>query len=518
VALAAGCARQAPAVRRTYPVQAVAITQTRGAAFIHGDVRSENESRGSTKTKESDSFFEEGIDYSLKGYIYHPNLVSLDAQFRLGLTQQSVDINGDSRDTNGNLLGYAITALLLQQKPVSVRLAASNSDEFLQRSFARTNEYKTQRQAIEIISRYLVSSSLLYENLHSDEISDQRETKRHTRRLRLALESRTNPNALLSLIYEHEDTAQTATFIPPSGPPVVQDQPTKRDEVNFSDVFHFGPKDLQDTLSGRARYLNRKGFFPDEVITVDQRLDLAHTPTFSSFYHALYDSETTQEEKDRLLLAEAGVLKKFYSSLDLGGRISVSSRDFGTGTEDITGAFVNANYRKHTDIGLFQSSLDLGREWEKQTSTSGVRPVINESVTLSGITFVALAQLHVLPGTIVVRTSDLFHLPRGHRLRGADHRRHHEHSAPWGRPHRRSGDGPGLLLRPLRPIRHLHAHAGLLDEPARPEVAARVALRRVPPARRGADRRHRPRQPGPHSRHRTGRRVPLQGPERCRRA
>ncbi len=393
-------------MRRNYPIKALAVTERHGQAFINGDVRSEQETRAGSKTTEDDKFFEEGIDYFLKGYAYHPNLVAWDAQFRLGLSQQRMDINGDSFDTNGNLLGYTLSALLLQQKPISVRLAASDNDEFLQRSFARTNEYKTSRQAIQILSRYLVSSSLLWENLRSDEISDMRETKRHTRRLRFSAESRTDPGRFTSLVYEHEDTAQTATFIPSSGPPIIQDQPTKRDEVNFSNLWHFGPEDSQNTLSGRARYLKRTGFFPDEVITLDQRLDLVHTPTFSTFYHGLYDRETTETEKDELMLGEAGFLKKIYGSLDLGGRVTITSRDFGTGTEDITGVFVNADYRKRTDIGPYQASLLLGRQREKQTSTSGVKPVIDESVTLSGITFVALAEPNVLIGTIVVTTAD----------------------------------------------------------------------------------------------------------------
>ncbi len=404
--LAAGCAQQAPFARRTYPIKTLAVTDRHARAFVNGDVRSEQEKRAGVKTTESDSFFEEGIDYFLKGYAYHPNLVDWNAQFRLGLSQQTTKINSRSYDTNGNLLGYTLSALLLQQKPLSVRLTASDNDEYLQRSFARANEYKTSRQSVELISRYLVSSSLLWENVRSDEISDQRETKRHTRRLRFSAESRTNPDQFISLVYEHEDTAQTATFIPQSGPIVVQNQPTKRDDVNISDVIRFGPKDAKSTLSGRARYQKRSGFFPDDIITLEQRLDLVHTPTFSTFYHGIYNSEKTETEKDVLTLAEAGFLKKIYGSLQFGGRVTISSRDFGTGTEDTVGAFINADYRKHTDVGLYQATLLVGREREKQTSTTGVKPVIDESVTLSGVAFVPLAEPNVLPGTVVVTTAD----------------------------------------------------------------------------------------------------------------
>ncbi len=171
-------------------------------------------------------------------------------------------------------------------------------------------------------------------------------------------------------------------------------------------MIRFGPEDTKSTLSGRARYLNRKGFFPDEVITLEQRLDLVHTPTFSTFYHGVYNSEKTLTEKDVLALGEAGFLKKIYGSLNLGGRVTMSSRDFGTGTEDIVGAFLNADYTKRTDVGLYQAGLLLGREREKQTSVSGVKPVIDESVTLSGIAFVPLAEPNVLLGTIVVTTAD----------------------------------------------------------------------------------------------------------------
>jgi hypothetical protein len=138
-ALLSGCgAVRQPAGRGEAAIRPFAVTGRQGRVFIRGDIHSEEEEVGEEgrETEEEGQFFEEGVEYSLDGYIYHPRLLDWDAQLRMSLTQDDFEINDRDFDSDGTLLAYSLAAALLKEKPVSMRAFASETDDVLAREFA----------------------------------------------------------------------------------------------------------------------------------------------------------------------------------------------------------------------------------------------------------------------------------------------------------------------------------------------------------------------------------------------
>ena len=391
--------------RRGYPIRLFNITDTGGKVFLLGSMSSEVDKRGAggVTTTEDDSFFEEGIEFLTSGYFYHPNLIDWDAAFRFSLDQERTAINGADFGTDGRILGYNLSATILREKPVSLRVFAADDSRILDRDFARRVELNTKNLGAEITTKGSIPLSLLVESSETDETGDVRTTKESTAHLRFVVTDRRDPDWFTEFTYDREDTDNISVFMPPGGgPPVVQDLPLQRTEWTLSNRWNFGAGPDKNTLSGRFRYLDRGGFFTDKILSAQQRLDLHHSDTFSTFYSALYNSDQTDVQMDRGLSGEVGFLKSIYESLDLAGRLILTARRLGSGSEDILGGYLDMRYRKKTPIGRLVSSLLLGKERQKDESTGGLQPVQNEAVVLSGLSYSQLSEPNVSPGTLLV--------------------------------------------------------------------------------------------------------------------
>ena len=386
------------------PIQPVSLTDIGGELFFRSHYRTEDEDRaGGGTTRERDLLFEEGIDLRTQGYFYHPNLIDWDADLRLGFEQQKTDIDRDRQRSNGTLLGYDLSALLLKQKKVSGRVFASQSQDFISRDFARNTELDSMRQGAEMLVRGDYPMSFSFEHLNIQETSDVRDDDQETFLGRFNIQTQKNPDFFTDLTYEHESTSETSTFFSPTGGPgIPNDLPTERDEVNISNLWRFGDGPRKHRLSGRFRAMSRRGFFKNDIVSFNQLLELNHSDTLTSFYRLGVDLDKTETQNDRFLDGEVGVTKRFYDSLEITARALASDRRFDNGSETSFGGLFNARYRKKTPVGLFTSNLSLGRRWQSQDSSGGQRLIRDESATLSDFNFVKLDQPNPVPGSIVV--------------------------------------------------------------------------------------------------------------------
>lgn len=387
------------------PIAPLRIIDYGGDLYVRGDVRRETEtvSGSSTSTNERDSFFEEGLDLRGAGYVYHPNLLDWDASVQLGLNQERITIDENSRNTRGTLSGYSFTGVVLKEKPVSLRLFASQRSSVLARDFTQHTDLTSRRTGFEVFSKGTVPMGLLVERSSLDETGFPRENRKTTDYLRYRITDQRNENRVTTLTYEHEDTDETSTFFAQEGGPgTKQPLPVRRDEANVSALWRFGPEKHPHSFSGRLRALDRRGFFPDRVLTADGQIDLAHTETFSTFHHFFYNRDQTTEQLDRTTTGEVGFRKSIYDSLDITGRTIATQHTFEDGSEDMIGAFLEMQYRKQTPIGVYNASVLLGKEKEKEQSGGAPRTVLGRQVTLAGGTYSSLGEAGIIPSSVVV--------------------------------------------------------------------------------------------------------------------
>ena len=387
----------------TAPIQPLNITGFEGDLLFTGHYRVDEETSGNGQvTDEKDLFFREELGLRSSGYFYHPNLVDWTAGIRLGLTQQRIDINDESYDSDGDIFGYNLNALFLKEKPVSVRAYARKSDDFIDRSFARQIEMKTRVEGAEVFIKGQTPITLLFERNDIYEESDIRTDDETSDLFRFQMTDARDPDLFSELVYEHEDVAKTATFFLDGEPPVIQDLPDHRDEARLSNRWRFPDGDLTHSLYGHLRLLKRRGAFNNDLVSFNQRLDLQHSDTLTTFYRVQALTDDTDTQKEDLLEGEVGFIKQYYQSLSVTGRVFATDNKFDNSEEQSYGTFFDFDYRKNTPVGRYNAGLGIGTEYHDQSSDSGFRSIRDEAVVLPGVTPQQLSEPNVVPGTVVV--------------------------------------------------------------------------------------------------------------------
>lgn len=374
-----------------------------GKLYLETQYRQETEERSGISVDETDLFMEEGVELSTQGYYFHPNLLDFSADLRLGLTQQRLSVADRDFDSDGTLLGYSLNAAILQKKAVSGRVFARMSDRYISRAFARAVQLDRHTEGGELRLRNPVPISILFQHTAREESSSIRTEDENTFLVRATVTDNRNINRFTQLIYEYETTDETNSFFAPDGSiSFTQDLPDDRHEVNVVNRWQFGDEDRPHRLTGRLRAMQRTGFFENDVLLLDQRLDLVHSPTLWSFYGATFLLDETDTQEERLAQGQAGFVKRFFESLELRGQLFGSDRQFENGQEQRFGGLIDADYRKLTPIGTYTSRLTIGREYQNEAFAGGLRNVRDEAVNLSSLTFDKLGLPNVLAPSITV--------------------------------------------------------------------------------------------------------------------
>ena len=410
------------------PIRAFAITDFDGELYAEGEIRTNEQTTetatGETTIEEEEWLFEEGIELSTEGYFYHPNFVDWRLGFRLAATQEEVRIDEEEFKTRGTLKGYDVSTTFLKEKPLSLRLFASKTDSLRDRDFERSIDAIEKRRGGELLLKGPFPASLLMEKLNTIEESEVRFVDETSRHLRFSIEDRRSRDWLTEFTYDHEESERLTVSSPMTRAETYQTFLDTTDEVNVTNLWQFGTPRLRDkakdkrktkardevedeepekhSLDGQFRWLRRVGFFENLLMTADQRLELNHTKTFTTFYSGSYNLDRTEDETEEIFTGEIGFIKKFYESLDVTGRLTAEKPTVNNGFEKTLGAFLEVDYRKKTPLGRYTTSVLWGREREHQLFEGGDQIIRGESVTLNGFVFSELAQSPVIPGSITV--------------------------------------------------------------------------------------------------------------------
>lgn len=374
-----------------------------GRVYLETQYRQETEQRSGITVEETDLFMEQRAELSTRGYYFHPNLLDFSADLRLGFTQQRLSVSDRDFDSDGTLLGYNLNAAILRRKPVSGRIFARMSDRYISRAFARAVQLDRHTEGGELRLRNPIPITVLFQHTAREEASSIRVEDEKTYLVRATVTDNRNINRLTELVYEYETTEETSSFFAPDGSiSFTQDLPDERHEVNVVNRWQFGDEQMPHRLTGRLRAMQRTGFFENDVLLFDQRLDLAHSTTFSTFYGATFLLDETDTQEERLAQGQVGFVKQFFESLQLRGQLFGADRQFENGQEQRFGALLDADYRKLTPWGVYSSRLTLGREYQNEAFAGGLRNVRDEGVNLSSLTFANLDLPNVLVPTVTV--------------------------------------------------------------------------------------------------------------------
>ncbi|MCG3180779.1 MAG: hypothetical protein BIFFINMI_03142 [Phycisphaerae bacterium] len=390
------------------PVQIVPLkVLTRsGNLYVRGSMKQKKETfGGGSDSNQKDTYLEEGVDLQSTGYIYHPNLMEWFAAFRLGLTQQQIDLNETQEKFRGTLLGFDLSGLLLQKKRVSARVFASRTQNQVDRNFAARLEVIQSRFGVELIRRGKFPITLLLEQLGLTEKDEQRNDDQTSRHARFTVSDQRNSDHFTELILDLLDVTETITNIGDTTS-TTEDASYRQLEALLNTVHRFGSGTEKNRFAASGRLRDRTGYFPEREMDLDASLDLVHSPTLTSFYHAAYHDNRTDTDQDKTTTLDAGFAKQIYESLNIAGRGNWTSSQFIGGTQKIVGLFTDLQYHKKTPIGPYTSQLSLGWQREQEQNAGSTRVVRDESHTLDDVTFTQLMQANVISGTVQVTNAD----------------------------------------------------------------------------------------------------------------
>jgi len=387
------------------PVQPFNVVDIGGEVFFESTYREENETTGRDRVKSEDTLLrlEEGIQVDMDAYVYHPNLLDLNGSVRVGLQNEFGQFNEEERDSDGLLLGYNLSALAFREKPVSIHAFARRFENTVNRSFTRTTDITLEHEGVEMIVKGKLPVTLSVEHLKQDESSANREDNKESIFYRAFIEDRRDSRFYNSLEYRFDDVDEISESISTSGQPtIVQDLSHTRHTLNYANRWQWGDLDRPHELTGGARLQKRNGAFNEQFLHLFERLDLRHTPTFSTYYEFDYNEDDSEERDEREMEGRVGFLKQIYESLNLDGNLRAVHNQIDDSTISSFGGFLDADYRKRTPAGMYTAFLDLGLEYDTQTSDDDFLRIANESHTLSGVVPETLNSPNVESGTIRV--------------------------------------------------------------------------------------------------------------------
>lgn len=388
------------------PISSFHIDNWEAAIFVRGHHREDDEQRGGGDFKETDTLFEEGLELSGRGYIYHPNMIEWNAALRVGATQQDIQINDDSLQSDGELLGYNLSALLLKEKQFSGRIFANLTDQFISRSFARPLDVEIRTEGFEVFAKGDFPMSLLFEHTDSTEQSNVRIEEEEAFFVQYEVADKRDPDWFTQLIVEYEDSDELQTFVPAVGASTTTPIPDQRIEAFMTNRWAWG-RDVTEQLkafrlTGTARLLHRTGFIENDFALLDQRLDIAHAPDLSSFYGARAFLNETDTQSETSFSGEIGATKRFYDSLSLTPRVFGTHAEFEEGFEQIYGGEITADYRKTIPFGLYHGTMRIGRVQEEEDFGGGTQRIVDEAQTLVGSQRERLNRPNVVSRSILV--------------------------------------------------------------------------------------------------------------------
>jgi opacity protein-like surface antigen len=374
-----------------------------GAFYANGQWNSQQRTTGDNKIDEQQTLLREGVQVHTRGFAYHPNLLDWRLFADVAATQESLSNTGQTENTRGTLTSYDLSGILLREKFLSADFAASRSDDLRDRDFGQSVRDTRDRYAGGLSTKGKFPASVQVEHSARTQQGDVRSTEATTDKTRFRISDRRDVNWLTDLTLEREDTRETSTYQPfGGGEPFTEQLPVKRDELNLTNVYRFGPGADKHSLNGRVRYLDRTGTYMDKLLTAEETLELHHSKTFSTFYSASYLTEQTRGQTQDGVAASAGLNKKFYESLNVGIQGNYRDTKYADGFDKYARIGGALDYQKKTPIGLFTSSLQASRETEDQAQSSGLFNVRNEQVTLTGTKYEKLQRPNIVPGSIQV--------------------------------------------------------------------------------------------------------------------
>lgn len=372
-------------------------------APVHGDLtllgtytRSHVSSSDGSDSTVKETHFEEALTLYTNGYIVHPNLVDLYLSVTGGLDQDRLDEDGQSSSANGIVYGWDVSATFLRNEAAPVTVYSRRSESMLDVPFGPTLQTTTTQTGAMMIYR-TVNSYAQLEAYHEEDTQSSMSLGNpgYTQKRD---EITGNGNSKLSENQELNWNLDLENNTYETGGTTTDEQDVT---LGLSHTVTFGDGN-RSNLNSSLSYQKQSGEITSEVLRLDERMHLWHTPNFETNYEYAYEQELNGAENGTRQYAEVDARHQLYRSLTTTGRLTWQDLtsdevDIQTYTENLT-----LNYQKQVPYGTLFADLSLTHEQQDQ-SGSGTISVVNQSETFAGLDPITVAAPNAVPSSVVLR-------------------------------------------------------------------------------------------------------------------
>jgi len=344
--------------------------------------------------------FEEEFKVLTHNYVYHPSFLKLDLGAGVTFVQDTFETDTGTSKSNDGLYSLHGRASFLEKKPypVSFYYTRENPASFpglaerVQQTYTVYGFDFSLLEPVIPLKMHFFASHNESEGSSPNQIVDNSTDRFGVRASKAYTE---NYSQQLSFDHTQEDSG--------SGSRNLEITPTSRttDVTSYNSEWRFGAK-KQLRYFDRATLTQQEGTITRDEVSFTPNLLWQHSDKLRSSYHYNYLDSTQNSFATTNQSANARVNYNYNEQTEFdAGAILEDNQTTGVDNQ-VRGVDGKVVYNRAIPIGMLTLSAGLGYRENDRNSTAPEANVIGETITLTGLTPVALANDFIVPGSIEV--------------------------------------------------------------------------------------------------------------------
>ncbi|MCP5041646.1 MAG: hypothetical protein GY944_11515 [bacterium] len=388
--------RPAEAARRRLPW--ARLVELHGEAAV--ELGHDDESRDTSdqpKIEQSELLVQEELSVGGSGWLYHPALLNLDADFGVQFNQDfASNKRGRDTDTYVNQFDYNLHLGILPYKPYPMTLFASQLHTEIDSPFAPRREVDTFRYGAGLALRELAVLDLelpsratyRHQETETDSFAGAGKTIRERDEVEFVMDNETE-RTRNRLRYNWRSLSTDSRG---------EDTSSSRNDLRLSQEM-----DLErGRLSSQAFLVESSGAFDTVSLSINENLKLFHRHSLGSTYGYGFTYQETGSNEQLVHSGRAGVSHQLYESLSSSATINSTYSDADIGTTWTGGAGGHLGYRKKIPKGTFGLRFSPSYLYTKEDIEAGMSEVVNERHDIDLATTILLDRSLIVRSTIRV--------------------------------------------------------------------------------------------------------------------
>jgi len=352
------------------------------------------------KTTDTESLLRETLKLSGKGFFGDPNLVELNVDLSLQLTQEKIDSQtlSSTNRTSETVSEYNVSAIILQRGNYPITIYSRRSQVLLDRQFADSLDSITTEHGARVSLRFdAMPNQIQY--FHREQIQTGRFSGTDSSLSQDSIEwqGRMTPVNGHRMWWDY-----TYSNVDEGGQLQVPNSFTRQDAF-LNHIYDFG-SDNQNHIRSSLRLFKETGKFPVDQLRLNESLEFQHTPNFETKYLYLFDQQKRRGTDQTLNRGSATFFHQLFDSLTTNGEVGSSLLTISEGNFESTQYFANLGltYRKIVPYGVLNATANFDYNQTNDGERGASIFITAEPHTFAASGMFTLNRRNIISGSIVI--------------------------------------------------------------------------------------------------------------------